>query len=122
MLRARGSRIVVLYIVSLAALAAVAGFMLGEWRLRWAGIAAGVALSLFSAFVLRRMELNAGIGIPAVAAVLAISQAAYLIGLLRGAQDPGTRFAPDQEVDAVPDDNPDDGVSPGRQGQSRHST
>jgi hypothetical protein len=108
----------VLYIVSLAALAAVAGFMLGEWRLRWAGIAAGVVLALFSAFVLRRIELNAGIGIPAVAAVLAISQAAYLIGLLRGAQDPGARFAPDQEGDAVPDDNRDDGVSPGRQGRS----
>jgi hypothetical protein len=82
----RGAGIVVLYVLVLAALAAVSGFMLGQWRSRWAGIAAGVALAFISALVLRKLELRAGIGIPAVAAVLAISQAAYLIGLMRGAR------------------------------------
>jgi hypothetical protein len=71
--------IVVFYVAVLATLAAVCGFMLGQRRLRWTAVAAGVALAFVSAFVLRRIELNAGIGIPSVAAILAISQAAHLI-------------------------------------------
>jgi hypothetical protein len=41
--------------------------------------------------VIRKLELSAGIGIPAVAAVLAISQTAYLIGLMRASQNPSAR-------------------------------
>jgi hypothetical protein len=107
----------VLYVVVLAALAVLTGFMLGQWRLRWAGIAAGVALAFLSTFVLRELELSAGIGIPAVAAVLAISQAAYLIGLIRASQSPGVRFLPDQQVDDVPDDGRDGDVSHEHEGQ-----
>jgi hypothetical protein len=100
--------IVVLYVVVLAALAAVSGFMLGQRRTRWAAIAAGVALALLSAFVLRRAEISAGIGIPAVAAVLAISQAAYLIGLLSGGdQSRGARSLPREQVDDAPDESRD---------------
>jgi hypothetical protein len=107
----------VLYVVVLAALAVVSGFMLGQWRWRWAGIAAGVALACLSAFVLRRIELSAGIGIPAVAAVLAISQTAYLIGLVKDSQSPGARFLPDQEVDDVPDDGRDGDIGHEHEGQ-----
>jgi hypothetical protein len=107
----------VLYVFVLAALAAVSGFMLGQRRLRWTAVAAGVALAFLSAFVLRRIELNAGIGIPSVAAVLAISQAAYLVGLLRGGQTQGARFLPDQEVDDVPDDGRDGDISREHEGQ-----
>jgi hypothetical protein len=113
----RGAGIVVLYVLVLAALAAVSGFMLGQWRSRWAGIAAGVALAFISALVLRKLELSAGIGIPAVAAVLAISQAAYLIGLMRGGQGPGARFLPDEQIGDVPDHGPDGDVGHEREGQ-----
>jgi hypothetical protein len=111
----------VFYVLVLAALAAVSGFLLGQWRLRWAGIAAGVVLAFVSAFVLRKIELSPGIGIPAVAAVLAISQATYLIGLMRSGQGPGARFLPDEQVDDVPDDGRDDDVSheyKGHEGQT----
>jgi hypothetical protein len=111
----------VLYAVMLAALAAVSGFMLGLWRLRWAGIAVGVALAFLSALVLRKLELSAGIGIPAVAAVFAISQAAYLIGLMRAAQSPGTRFLPDEQIGDVPDHGPGGGVGHEHEGQQSPS-
>jgi hypothetical protein len=100
----------VLYAVMLTALAAVSGFMFGRWRSRWAGVAAGVALAFISALVLRKLELSAEIGIPAVAAVLAISQAAYLVGLMRRRQGP-VGFLPDEQVDDVPDDGRDGDVS-----------
>jgi hypothetical protein len=108
---------VVLYVIVLVALAAVSGFMLGQLRLRWAAIAAGVALAFLSAFVFRRIELNAGIGIPAVAAVLAINQAAYLIGLMSGGKDRGARSLPDEQVDEVPDYGRDDDVRHEHEGQ-----
>jgi hypothetical protein len=105
-----GARIVVLYAVMLAALAAFSGFMFGHWRSRWAGVAAGVALAFIAALVLRKLELSAGIGIPAVAAILAISQAAYLVGLMRRRHGP-VGFLPDEQVDDVPDDGRDGDVS-----------
>jgi hypothetical protein len=107
------------YIVILAGLAAVAGFMLGRWRSQWAGMAAGVALAFLSTLVLRRIDLSAGVGIPAVAAILAISQAAYLIGLMRGGQAQGARFLPDQKVDDVPDDGRDGDVRHEHEGQQK---
>jgi hypothetical protein len=85
MLLDAGSGMVVLYVIVLVALAAISGFMLGQLRLRWAALAA-VALAFLSAFVFRRIQLNAGVGIPAVAAVLAINHAAYLIGLMARAE------------------------------------
>jgi hypothetical protein len=114
----REAGIVVLYIVVLAALALVAGFKIGQRGSRWAGVAAGVALAFLSALVLRKVGLSPGIGIPAVAAVLAISQAAYLIGLMRSGRSlVGARFLPDQEVDDVPDDRRDGDVSHDHEGQ-----
>jgi hypothetical protein len=114
----RGAGIVVLYVIGLAALAAVSGIMLGQRRLRWAAIAAGVALAFLSAFVLRRIDLSAGIGIPAVAAVLAVNQASYLIGLMAGSQR--NRVAVGllhQQPDTVPNDGRDDEVRHEREGQ-----
>jgi predicted membrane channel-forming protein YqfA (hemolysin III family) len=103
-----GMGAVVLYVVVLVAVAAVSGFMLGQRRLRWTATAVGVALAFFSAFVLRRIELDPGIGIPAVAAVLAISQAAYLIGLLSGGdQSRDARSLPRQQIDDVLDESRD---------------
>jgi hypothetical protein len=110
--------VVVLYVAVLAALAAVSGFMLGQRRLRWTAIAAGVGLAFLSAFVLRRIELNAGIGIPAVAAILAINQAAYLVALLSGDdRSRGARSLPRQQVDDVPDESRDREVGHEREGQ-----
>jgi hypothetical protein len=121
MLRYAGMRragIVVLYVAVLAALAAVCGFMLGQRRLRWTAVTAGVALAFLSAFVLRRIELNAGIGIPSVAAILAISQAAYLIGLLSGDnRSRGARSLPRQQADDVPDERRNREVDHQREGQ-----
>jgi hypothetical protein len=107
----------VLYTGVLALLAAAAGFMLGSRRLRWAGMAAGIVLAFLSAFVLLTTGLGAGIGIPAVAAVLAISQVAYLVGLMRSRETQGARFLPDQEVDDVPDGGCDGDVSHEHEGQ-----
>jgi hypothetical protein len=109
----------VLYAIMLAAVAAVLGFMFGQWRSRWAGVAAGVALAFISALVFRKLEVSAGIGIPAVAAVLAISQTAYLIGLMRGGESPGARFLPDEQVDDVPDDGRDGDVRHEHEGQQK---
>jgi hypothetical protein len=99
----------VAYVVLLAALAAVSGFVLGQRRSRWAAIAAGVGLAFLSAFILRRIEFNAGIGIPAVAAILAINQAAYLVGLFvistQGDRVARTLF--DQQADDIPNDGRD---------------
>jgi hypothetical protein len=108
----------VLYVAVLAALSAISGFMLGQRRLRWTAVTAGVALAFLSAFVLRRIGLNAGIGIPSVAAVLAISQAAYLIGLLSGDdRSRGARSLPRQQVDDVPDESRNREVNHEREGQ-----
>jgi hypothetical protein len=108
----------VLYVAVLAALAAVCGFMLGQRRLRWTAVAAGIALAFLSAFVLRRIELNAGIGIPSVVAILAISQAAYLIALLSGDdRSRGARSLPRQQPDDVPDESRDRDIHHERDGQ-----
>jgi hypothetical protein len=99
----------VLYTVILVALAAVSGFVFGKRRSRWPALGAYVALAFLSALVFRKSEFSAGIGIPAVAAVLTVSQVAYLIALLLDG-DPGQGL-PDQQVDDVPDDGRDDDVS-----------
>jgi hypothetical protein len=111
----------VLYAVVLAALAAASGFMLGQWRFRWAGVAAGVALAFISTLVLRKLEFSAGNGIPVAAAVLAISQAAYLVGLMRRRQGP-VGFLPDEQVDDVPDDGGDGDVSQEDKRHEEHPT
>jgi hypothetical protein len=114
----RGRGVVVHYVAVLAALAVVSGFILGQRRLRWGAVAAGVALAFLSAFVLRRIELNAGIGIPSVAAILAFSQAAYLIGLFSGDdRSRGARSLPRQQVDDEPDESRNREVDHKREGQ-----
>jgi hypothetical protein len=52
--------------------------------------------------------------------VLAISQAAYLIGLMRAGHGPGARILPDEQVDDVPDNGRDgDGYGVGALGTQR---
>jgi hypothetical protein len=112
----------VIAIAILVALAAVAGFLLGQRRLRWfLMLAVAALLALLSAWVLQSAGVEAAIGIPVIVVSLTLYQGAYVLGLFADNGDGGrpSGTLPQQDVDKSPSDERDDDVGHKREWQHK---